>query len=163
MHEDILNCNYNDPFEMDVFGYNKVDDYGDETNYLSDGLTEARKKHRSNTEYEETIGDVFVDPSRTGNTLRKKRRVNLAEPWDEDQSMYWPDFEARAFEQALEDFKTPQEGNNGYDNAALLKRIEDRYGKDFVQKSLEKINRKSYKKTPAKTRLDRYIREKKNK
>ncbi len=129
MRVDILNEQYIDPFEFDIFQNQKLEEH--ENRVL--GLLQEKKKRRK------TESSVYEDPE----TRKGFRRVNLGNPWDGDQSLYWPDYEAEAFEKALDQFKVKQPDNSGGYTPGVLERIKDRYGHDFMVKTLEKEERTS--------------------
>lgn len=155
MREDILTGQYRDPFEMDLFESNRLDDFSNETQFLASKLEENRNEkgfqHYSDSE-------VYEDYEDTCQARRKTRKVNLNSPWDGDQAMTWPDYEAEAFEKAVEEFRGRPESNTGYESKALLKAIEDKYGKDFLKKALEKV-RPQKKKESIQKRFEKALKE----
>ena len=152
MHENILGGHYNDPFEFDIFQEGNLENYEDN---LKELLTEKRKRRKVTT----CDTDCTVNNSRYEDPSKRPgfRRVELDAPWTDDQSLYWPDYEAEAFERALEDFKQP--ANDGYDCKALLDRIKARWGAEYLQKTLAK--QKPLKKESARTRFLRKLNESK--
>lgn len=124
MKEDILGRNYRDPFELDESAYDRIDGYGDMVADLGQQLNEdLNKLHRKRKESQYEVNEV------TGEIHRKVRPVNASKPWDDDQSLIWPEAEAEAFEQALEMFRQRPVSNTGYINKALNKLMKQRWGK----------------------------------
>lgn len=125
MKEDILGRNYKDPFELDESACDRIDGYGDMVielgQHLNEDLNRLHKKKKA-SRYE-------ADPV-TGEIRRKERPVNISsQPWDDDQSLIWPEAEAESFERALEMFRQRPESNTGYINKALNKLMKQRWGK----------------------------------
>lgn len=161
MKEDILHGNYNDPFEQDIFAQDLIDGYEDDVQELTEsfdgGLRNYLKKKKRNNEDE--IEESEDDPTMGGKypASRKYREVNVGtEPWTEDQSFVWPDYEAEAFEKALETFRH-QGSNTGYESEALLKKLKDKYGQEFVNKTLEREFAKQPKKASARKRFNDHL------
>lgn len=133
MKEDILAGNYKDPFELDESAYDRINGYGDIVNELSEKLNEdLNKLHRKRKEAQ------YETDEETGEKVRKVRPVNIgSEPWEGDQELTWPDYEAESFENALESFRKRPVSNTGYENKALNKKMQDRWGKDFADKCIK--------------------------
>lgn len=133
MREDILAGNYRDPFELDESAYDRINGYGDIVNELGEKLNEdLNKLHRKRKEAQ------YETDEETGKKVRKVRPVNIgSEPWEGDQELTWPDYEAESFENALESFRKRPESNTGYENKALNKKMQDRWGKDFANKCIK--------------------------
>ena len=148
MHEDILSGNYSDPMEMDNFAIDKVNEFGENVEKLANNLlTESElkfyKKKKANLEdlYEDEAEEQEEKMKDQYPAKRHYRRVDGTNPWDvkttkdgiiDDQSFYWPDYEAESFEAALDEFRQRPESNTGYDNEALNKKMQDRWSKQVI-------------------------------
>lgn len=139
MKENILNGNYNDPFDRDPLAEYFIDEYAIQVQEIAtnDKLKESYNKYfrkrRENQEFsEEESLDAQHDPR------RNMRKVNIdSEPWDEDQSFIWPDYEAEAFENDLDQFRQRPESNTGYLNKRLNQIMRTRWGQSQVDKCID--------------------------
>lgn len=129
MREDILSGNYVDPMELDEFALTRVSDFGNDVETLFEPLNESvvkylkkRKELQQEDFDEESIKDQY--PAK-----RKYRPVKgIKEPWTDDQSLIWPDYEAEAFENFLASIRGRPKSNTGYENKALNRRMTQIYG-----------------------------------
>ena len=129
---DILNGNYRDPLELDVFAENNVDAFANDVDVYAQSLKESSVKYmrkRKNLQNEDYDAELEEEPKYKYSAKRNFRTVKgVKEPWTEDQSFVWPDYEAEAFEKDLEQFRQRPESNTGYENKALNKKMVDKYG-----------------------------------
>lgn len=140
MREDILAGKYADPFELDSFAESNISDY--ESDILD--LYEHDLKENYNKYYRKKKVNQNIDEDEDEDDLdhryesqRKMRRVEFgSEPWDEDQSFIWPDYEAEAFENALDQFRQRPESNTGYLNKKLNQIMRDRWGQSQADKCI---------------------------
>lgn len=135
MRTDILAGRYRDPYELDIFSQDNLDLFSEDVAVLSESLNENKKRKGCSDEDEQ---NNYVDRRKTGNPQRELVDVNIGvQPWDDDQMMKWPDFQAEAFEDALEDFRQRPESNTGYENEALNKLMIERLGKELADKIIQ--------------------------
>lgn len=144
MKEDILNGNYNDPFELDSYAESRIDGFGENVEKLSKSLKENTAKYmrkRKNNQ-EDPDEDELKDQYPKNRHYRPVEGIK--DPWNEDQSFIWPDYEAEAFEREIESFRARPESNTGYNNRALNKKMTDMYGeqaKKCIKNTLFKESR----------------------
>lgn len=139
MKENILNGKYNDPFDRDPLADYFIDEYANQVQELStnDKLKESYNKYfrkrRENQEFSEDSSLSLQHDSK-----RNMRKVNVgSEPWDEDQSFVWPDYEAESFENSLEQFRQRPESNTGYLNKKLNQIMRTRWGQSQIDKCID--------------------------
>lgn len=164
MKEDIINGYYNDPFQLDPLAESNVEDYGFAIQDLANtSLKESYynkyfRKKRNNQESEDE-NDLATDEK--VENRRHLRKVNIgSEPWDGDQSLVWPDYEAEAFENALEQFRQRPESNTGYLNKKLNQIMRQRWGQSDVDKCIGNTLFPKKVKESARKRFQRKIQEK---
>lgn len=163
MKEDIINGYYNDPFQLDPLAESNVEDYGFAIQDLANtSLKESYynkyfRKKRNNQESEDE-NDLVTDEK--VENRRQLRKVNIgSEPWDGDQSLVWPDYEAEAFENALEQFRQRPESNTGYLNKKLNQIMRQRWGQSDVDKCIGNTLFPKRVKESARKRFQRKLRE----
>lgn len=166
MHVDILNGNYIDPLDRDYYSDLGIEDYENNVQDLCDkDLKENynkyfKKKRNALEELDETEDED--DPTMGGkyDARRHMRKVNIGtEPWNYDQSFIWPDYEAEAFENSLEQFRQRPESNTGYLNKKLNQIMQTRWGKEQANKCIDNTLFKNRLKESAKKRFQRQLRE----
>ena len=134
MRENILDGFYNDPFEIDTVKQQDLDLY-------KDSVLEAAQHY--GTKLAESYGLKYLKKKKSSqfetdlvdnNQQQKIRRQvqNLNQPWDKDQSLLWPAYDAEAFEAFIQSVREDSGQNTGYQCKALLKALEDKYGKQGV-------------------------------
>jgi len=153
MKEDILENRYNDPFVLDEAACDSIKGYEDMVTELSQKLDEdLNKLHRKRKEHQYDVNDVGEIVKVT-----PRRAVNVGtQPWDEDQSFVWPDYEAEAFEKELEKFRQRPESNTGYTNKALNDLMKKRWGKEAAEKCIKKPIKKESIQERFKKRIESY-------
>lgn len=140
MREDILQGNYRDPFEIDTFGQNSLDDFADNVYDLGLELNEGAE-----SKYIRKRKSILENPHE--DQIRRFVKVETG-PWTKDQAFFWPNAEADAFEDFLQDIKQNSGGNTGYLNQALLQKLKDHYGQiaiDSIPKRYLKKDKQSLK------------------
>lgn len=138
MREDILAGKYADPFELDSFAESNISDYeSDILDLYEHDLKENYNKYYRKKKANQNIDEDEDDLDHRYDSRRKMRRVEFgSEPWDEDQSFIWPDYEAEAFENALDQFRQRPESNTGYLNKKLNQIMRDRWGQSQADKCI---------------------------
>lgn len=168
MHVDILNGKYTDPYDRDYFSELGVEDYENDVQELCDkdlkeNYNKYFKKKRANLEELDETEDED-DPTMGGkyDARRHMRKVDIGtEPWNYDQSFIWPDYEAEAFEDALDQFRQRPESNTGYLNKKLNQIMQTRWGKEQANKCIDNtLFKDRIKKESARKRFQRKLQEK---
>lgn len=140
MKEDIIHGNYKDPMELDEFALNRISDFGNDVETLFEGsLKESTIKYMRKKQQNLENSDLNAYEYSTSRGYREVQ--GLKEPWTEDQSFIWPDYEAEAFEKTIESFRKRPESNTGYKNKALNDKMITWFGKqakDCIENKLIK-------------------------